>query len=335
MHADVETRVVGQDEADIRLDRWFKRHYPTLGHGRLSKLLRTGQVRVDGKRAKANQRLEAGQVVRIPPIAEDQAAPAPAPAVKTGPNVDEALAEQLQAAVLYKDKDVIAINKPAGLAVQGGSGTKRHVDGALEALQFEAKERPKLVHRLDKDTSGILLLGRNYAATRHLTEAFRAKSTLKVYWALVVGELRPVAGTIDLPIAKLPGRAGEKMAVDYDEGKRSVSEYYTVERLGTKVAWVALSPITGRTHQLRIHMAEVGTPILGDGKYGGPEATVQGEGVSRKLHLHARGIRLPKRGGGMLEVIAPLEGHMARAWKYFELDLSKGDDLFDPFEERR
>lgn len=328
----VETRVVKPGEADQRLDRWFKRHYPTLGHGHLAKLLRTGQVRVDGKRAKASQRLEAGQAIRIPPM---DAAHAVAGKAATGKpkERDPETSEMLRRAVLHRDADVLAINKPAGLAVQGGTGTTKHVDGALDGLKFDADERPRLVHRLDKDTSGVMLLGRSQKAARRLAEAFKAKSAMKIYWALVVGEPKPSAGTIEGAIAKLPGRAGEKMAIDPETGKRAVTRYVTVERLGGKVTWLALFPVTGRTHQLRVHMAELGTPILGDGKYGGAEAFLQGEGVSRKLHLHARAIRIPDARGRPLEVVAPLEDHMARSWAFFGLDEGAGGDPFEPFEE--
>jgi len=330
----VETRYVGQDEGEQRLDRWFKRHFPALGHSHLARLLRTGQVRVDGRRVKANERLEPGQAIRIPPM--DEAAPAVAGAAEKAPRAprgDPETGALLQRAVLHRDADVLAINKPAGLAVQGGTGTTRHVDGALDHLKFDAGERPRLVHRLDKDTSGVMLLGRNHRAARRLAEAFRAKSAMKVYWALVVGEPKPSAGTIEGAIAKMPGRAGEKMAIDPDAGKRAVTRYATVERLGGKLTWVALFPVTGRTHQLRVHMAELGTPILGDGKYGGAEAFLHGEGVSRKLHLHARAIRIPDASGRPLEVVAPLDDHMARSWTFFGLDEAGAGDPFEPFEE--
>jgi 23S rRNA pseudouridine955/2504/2580 synthase len=325
--ATVQTRVVAQDEADQRLDRWFKRHYPSLGHGHLAKLLRTGQIRVDGKRAKANQRLEAGQAVRVPPLG---AAPAPAArAAKTDPETGAALRD----AVLYRDEEMIALNKPAGLAVQGGSATTRHVDGALDSLTFGAKERPKLVHRLDKDTSGVLVLARSQQAARRLTNAFKAKTAMKIYWALVVGEPKPASGTIDLPIAKLPGRAGEKMAVDRESGKPALTRYVTLEKLGRRCALVALFPVTGRTHQLRVHMAARGTPILGDGKYGGQDAFLQGEGLSRKLHLHARAIRIPDEDGVPVEVIAPLQDHMVRSFEFFGLEPDRDGSPFTPFED--
>lgn len=327
----VETRLVGPEEGEQRLDRWFKRHFPQLGHGHLAKLLRTGQVRVDGKRAKASQRLEVGQAVRVPPI--EVLPDRPAPAARPVAEPDPQTVERLRRAVLYRDRDVLALNKPAGLATQGGSGIAVHVDGALDGLRFDAPDRPRLVHRLDRDTSGVLLLGRSQAAARRLAEAFRSKSAMKIYWALVVGEPKPAAGTIEGAIAKLPGRAGEKMAIDPETGKRAVTRYVTVERLGGKVTWVALFPVTGRTHQLRVHMAELGTPILGDGKYGGQAAFLQGEGVSRKLHLHARAIRVAGADGRPLEVVAPLEDHMKRSWAFFGLDEAADGDPFEPFAE--
>lgn len=328
MSAQVETRVVARDEADQRLDRWFKRHFPAVGHGQLSKLLRTGQVRVDGRRAKANQRLEAGQAVRIPPLSDT---PQPVPAApRSG---DTQTGEALRDAVLYRDDEMIAINKPAGLAVQGGSGTTKHIDGALDSLRFGFSERPRLVHRLDKDTSGVLVLARTQRAARRLTHAFRAKSAMKIYWALVVGEPKPTNGQIELPIAKLPGKAGEKMAVDRENGQSALTRYVTLEKLGRRAALVALSPVTGRTHQLRVHMAALGTPILGDGKYGGADAFLQGEGVSRKLHLHARAIRIPDEDGVPVEVVAPLQDHMTRSFEFFGLSPEVDGSPFAPFEE--
>lgn len=325
----VETRTIAPDEADQRLDRWFKRHFPAVAHGQLSKLLRTGQIRVDGKRAKANQRLEAGQSVRIPPLGDAQ----PHKQFAKPPRRDTETGAELVEAVLYRDDEMIAINKPAGLAVQGGSGTTRHIDGALDSLRFGASERPRLVHRLDKDTSGVLVLARSQRAARRLTHAFRAKSALKVYWALVVGEPKPASGQIDLPIGKLPGRAGEKMAVDRENGQTAITRYVTLEKLGRRAALVALYPVTGRTHQLRVHMEAIGTPILGDGKYGGAEAFLQGEGVSRKLHLHARAIRIPDEDGVPVEVIAPLQDHMIRSFEFFGLSPELDGSPFEPFEE--
>src|SRR5471032_1177922 len=205
----VQIHAVGPDDAELRLDRWFKRHFPGLGHGRLEKLLRTGQIRLDGKRARAGDRLSTGQSIRVPPLEEWAGGP-PRPMPPSQPRDSDLAA--LRAAVLYRDDDVIVLNKPAGLAVQGGTGTVHHLDGLLDALRFEAAERPRLVHRLDKDTSGILLLARNAPAAAALGAAFRGKTTRKVYWAVTVGVPKPQRGRIDLALAKLPGRAGEKMA---------------------------------------------------------------------------------------------------------------------------
>lgn len=328
MSGAVQSLVVAEKEAELRLDRWFKRHFPTLGHGRLEKLLRTGQIRVDGKRAKAGVRLEAGQTVRVPPLgtfSEDKETLRP----KAHPPVSEAVARWVQSLVLYRDEDVIALNKPPGLAVQGGTGTERHLDGLLDTLRFESSERPRLIHRLDRDTSGVLLLGRTVQATAGLGAAFRDKATRKIYWAITVGVPKPFQGRIDLPLAKLPNHASERMAPDMAEGKRAVTYYSVVEQLGQKAAWVALWPVTGRTHQLRVHMAAIGTPIQGDGKYGGKAAFLSGEGLSKKLHLHARAITLPHpRDHRPLTVTAPLPEHMRATWRLFGFDPDAREDPF-------
>ncbi len=322
----VTTRTVSADEADLRLDRWFKRHYPWLGHAKLEKLLRTGQVRIDGGRAKAATRLESGQAIRIPPLGEppkdDDAPRTPKPA-KASP---ERIAE-LEAAVLHKDDAVIVLNKPAGLATQGGTGLTEHLDGLLGYLKFGAAERPRLVHRLDKDTSGVLLLARSAKAAAKLAEALRKRDAHKLYWALVMGVPEHRMGKIDLPLAKLAGGAGERMVYDEDEGKNAVSLYRTIETAGKRAAWLGMAPLTGRTHQLRVHAAAMGTPIVGDGKYGGAEAFLTG-GVSRKLHLHARGIKLAHPDGGKLEVRAPLPPHMAATWDFLGFTLEKSADAW-------
>ena len=312
--AGVEHRTVGRDDADSRLDRWFKRHFPTLGHGRLEKLLRTGQVRVDGKRVKASQRLVAGQTIRVPPLGEPLAVePGPAPA---RPRTDREVAE-IRKLVLHEDPSVLVLDKPAGLAVQGGSKLGgRHLDAMLDALAGPGGERPRLVHRLDRDTSGVLLLGRTAAATRALTAAFRGKSARKLYWAVVVGQPNPPIGRIDLPLAKVSGGRGQVVAPDDEDGKRAVTDYRVIEDVGKRAAWVALSPLTGRTHQLRVHMAGLGTPILGDGKYGGAEAFLTGAEIARQVHLHARRLCLPHPDGGTLDITAPLSAHMAGTWRY-------------------
>ncbi len=323
----VQTLTVAADEADIRLDRWFKRHLPQVPHGMLEKLLRSGQVRVDGKRAKANQRLEPGQQIRIPPLPDS-----PPPVAAPRPGVPEADARMLRDAVIYKDDHVIALNKPPGLAVQGGTGMReRHLDAMLDALAFDG-ERPRLVHRLDKDTSGVLLLGRTAAAAAKLAAAFRSRAARKLYWAVVVGVPKPRQGRIDAPLAKLPGRLGEKVGVDEDEGKRAVTWYRTVEAV-KRAAWLELDPRTGRTHQLRAHCALLNTPILGDGKYGAAEAFLSGQGVSRKLHLHARAIRMPHPAHGTLELVAPLPEHMATTFRFFGFEEREAGKPFVAFDE--
>ncbi len=318
---------VAADEEGLRTDKWFKRHYPGLMHGALEKLLRTGQVRVNGKRVKSSHRVEAGAVVRVPPL-QDKKLPfgrsdSPPKGAVTSEN-----AKLVTENVIYKDDWVIAINKPAGLAVQGGTGTSLHVDGLLDALKFGYNERPKLVHRLDKDTSGVLLLARSALAARKLAEAFKSSSARKVYWALVVGVPRPDQGKIDAPLLKEGGVGAERMIID-DGGKRSVTYYKVVEPFAKRAAWVALLPVTGRTHQLRAHAVAMGHPIVGDGKYGGKQAFLEGR-ISKKLHLHARSIEIPHPSKGVLSVTAPLTSHMQDAWKLFGLDLN---DDGDPFED--
>lgn len=304
----VRLLVVDPGEAGQRLDRWFRRHFPELGHGRLEKLLRTGQVRVDGGRVKASHRLAAGAKIRIPPL---EALPARPPAPRLAVSRDDVA--DLQARVLYRDKDILAINKPAGLAVQGGSKTVRHLDGMLDALTFEASERPRLVHRLDRDTSGVLVLARNVRAAARLGAAFADRRAKKLYWALCAGAPTPGEGVIDAPLAKLPGARGERVRIS-GEGRRAVTLYRVIEEAGP-VAWLALQPLTGRTHQLRVHCAALGAPIVGDGKYGGPAAFIAG--LARKLHLHARAISLPLEGGRELVIRAPLDGAMAQSWQFF------------------
>lgn len=314
----VRTEEVSAEDAGLRLDRWFRRHFPQLLHGRLQKLLRTGQVRVDGKRIKSGFRLAAGQCIRVPPLGADER--------EAGRNkempVRAADAEALRSMILYRDDHVIVLNKPPGLAVQGGTKTAHHLDGMLDALRFGSDERPRLVHRLDKDTSGILLLARNAAAAAKLTAAFRAKTARKLYWAAVVGVPHPPEGCINLPLAKLSGAKGERMMTGSSEGKAAETLYRVVEHTGKKAAWLVLTPLTGRTHQLRAHCAALGTPILGDGKYGGAAAFLAGAEVSGKPHLHARAIRIPHPNGGILEVTAPLPVHMAETWRYLGWGIS-------------
>lgn len=328
----VQQVTVTQSDSDQRLDRWFKRRFPHLTHGRLEKLLRTGQIRIDGKRAKAADRLAAGQVLRVPPMG-DATAPRPDMEIADGPKPISAKdAEALRQAVLFKDADVIVLNKPAGLAVQGGSGVDKNIDAMLEALQFDAEERPRLVHRLDRDTSGCLVLARNQAAARKLTEAFREKTTRKVYWAVTVGAPQMNEGKIDAPLAKqgvaaVGRRSAERVQIDEEDGKNAVTYYAVIERAHNKAAWIALMPVTGRTHQLRVHCVALGTPILGDGKYAGAKAYFARDSLSNQLHLHARQIRVPHpTKKGFVDVTAPLPPHMQQTWDFFEFaDKTEGD----------
>lgn len=317
-----------------RLDRWFKQHFPQVTHGRLEKMLRKGEIRVDGRRVKASARLESGQVVRVPPLPATVPVAGTAPA--TPPPVSDADVAALQAAVLYRDDNVIALDKPAGLAVQGGSGQRRHLDGMLEALRFGAEERPRLVHRLDRDTAGVLLLARNAPAARSLTAAFRGKETQKIYWALVAGEPPERRGLIDLPLAKQAQRRGEAVAPDESAGRSARTLFQVVQshgfrsrgdkKGGGKVTWLVLLPLTGRTHQLRVHCAALGTPIVGDGKYGGRAAFPEALAGAKVLHLQARELALPDpEVGTTLRVTAPLPPHMAATWRELGFVEAKGE----------
>lgn len=311
----VETRVVSDDEADIRLDRWLRRHVPGLPQSAVQKLCRTGQVRVDGHRVEAATRLAAGQAVRIPPM---PAAPAPKPRNEVDPDD----ARDLQQRVIYKDDQVLVINKPHGLPVQGGPGITRHLDGMLDALRFGAPDRPRLVHRLDRDTSGALLLARTPGVAAKLAASFRGRDVEKTYWAVVTGRPVPVEGRIDMPLKRVNGPRGERtVPADRDdkEGARAITDYRTLDHAARKLAWLELQPLTGRTHQLRVHCVALRTPILGDVKYEQPDqnnafaATV--EGLSEELHLHARALRLPHPAGGTLVVEADLPPHMQATFR--------------------
>ena len=340
----VQTVTVEEGEGDQRLDRWIKRRFPQLSQGMIEKMCRKGECRVEGGRVKSSTRLEEGQQVRIPPL-PDRAAP---PIVRT--SVSEADARMIQSCVIYRDDHVIALNKPPGLATQGGSGQTRHVDGLAEALTFGMEEKPRLVHRLDKDTSGVLLLARTRLSAKALTAAMRHRETRKIYWALVAGVPTPYLGEIKYGLVKASGRGaggeGEKMYavhprdVDNTPGaKRAATLYATLYRVASRAAWVAMEPLTGRTHQLRAHMAEIGHPIIGDGKYGGSGQENLGDGwgaqlggvISKKLHLHARMIRFEHPDTRKaITITADMPEHMNHSWDTFGWT----DDLAaeDPFE---
>lgn len=306
----VRVRAVSDDEAGLRLDRWFQRHFPDLSHGALQKLLRTGQVRIDGKRAEGKDRVEPGQAIRLPPGVSTSPPPRP----RAAPVVSDRDAAEIQRMVIHRDDQVIVLNKPPGLAVQGGSGTEKHIDGMLDALKFGYEDRPRLVHRLDKDTSGLLLIARTGQAAKRLAESFRDRETEKLYWAIVVGVPPRKEGTIDLPLAKRPGaRDRELMQVDHDAGQKALTHYREIDRAGRRAALLALWPRTGRTHQLRVHCAAIGCPILGDRKYGGEEALLAAVADARRLHLHARRLALPHPSGkGELKAEAEPPPHFRR-----------------------
>ena len=340
----VQMLTVAGDEGEQRLDRWFKRRFPHVTQGAVEKMCRTGQVRVDGGRVKASDRVVPGMEIRVPPLPVGEA---PKPVESRMAKTD---AGMIQDAVLWKDEHLIVLNKPAGLPSQGGSGQgERHVDALAEALKFGYKEKPKLVHRLDKDTSGVLLLARTDRVARALSEALRHREARKIYWAVVAGVPHPRQGSIKFGLVKAPGRGrggeGEKMlcvhpskVAETEGAKRAQTDYFTLWFLGARLSWMALEPVTGRTHQLRAHMAEIGHPILGDGKYGGPGQENPGDGwgatsggdISRKLHLHARSLTIEHPiTKTMMTFTAPLPDHMARTWKL--MDWKETDVPADPF----
>ena len=345
----VQTLAVEASEAGMRLDRWFKRRFPDLALSHLARILRKGEVRVDGKRAETSTRIEEGQAIRVPPLT--LAAPA-APAVRRASPED---AEAIRRMTLFEDKHVLVLDKPVGLAGQGGSGTKHHIDGMLAALASEKGERPLLVHRLDRDTSGVLLIAKSRRMAAELGEIFRSRRARKIYWALVEGVPKPAQGRISLYLAKgesmgaarRPRAAGdrqiamEKMRVakhGEDDAQHSLTYYAIVDKVAPRCAWLSMKPLTGRTHQLRAHAEAIGHPIFGDPKYGHrPEDDVRRrdplrampDGLDRKLHLLARRLVLPHPAGGVIDVTAPLPEHMRRTWDTFGFDAK----AYDPIEE--
>jgi 23S rRNA pseudouridine955/2504/2580 synthase len=364
----VVSRKVKDDEQGMRLDRWFKENYPALPFGHLQKLLRTGQVRVDGGRAKTHTRLEAGQTVRVPPLSKaspeakergergerdasrgngrsdrsespnkvrshDELHRAP----KLSKGKEKSDAEFLKSITLYEDREVLVLNKPMGLAVQGGSGTVRHVDGLLEALRTKDGVKPRLVHRLDKETSGVLLIAKTRLAAATLAKTFRSRSARKIYWALVAGVPRPHQGRISTYLAKGGGPDGERMRVAKhgEEGADHAITYYAVvDNTAQKLAWLSLKPVTGRTHQLRAHMAAIGHPIVGDDKYFDIENWEFPGGLQNRLHLLARRLAIPHPSGkGTIDVTAPLPPHMQQSWNLLGLDAKRFDPIEDAPEE--
>ena len=335
MSGPTQTSVEADDDG-ARLDRWFKRHHPGLTHGQLEKLLRTGQVRLDGKRVKAGERISTGQIIRLPPQLQtihNAVEHSSTDSQSRIPQPSERTRIEIEGLVLHKDSAVLVLNKPSGLATQGGSGIAEHVDGFLDLLKFEKKQRPRLVHRLDRDTSGVLVVARRVPAAAALSESLRRRDASKVYWALTKGVPHPLRGTIRSALAKEAKGREEKMAmVEQDaEGARSaVTDYVVMGTAGQEFAWVAVKPVTGRMHQIRVHLASLGTPIVGDFKYGDTDARGRGE-IENRLHLHARSIDIAHPDGGRLRATAPLPPHMLKTWKLLGFD----PDAKSPFEAKR
>jgi 23S rRNA pseudouridine955/2504/2580 synthase len=328
----VQTLVVEPDEADMRVDRFLVARFPQLAFTHIQRIVRKGELRIDGKRAQPNDRLVPGQKVRIPPLKLDQPRPVSRSAAK-----DQDDRDFLKSITLYEDKDVLIINKPMGLAVQGGSGTKRHVDGLLEALKDDEGQKPRLVHRLDKDTAGCLVIAKTRFAASTMAKSFRARTTRKIYWALVAGVPRVRQGRVSTYLAKEGDEGDSRMRVARhgDEGASHALTYYAVvETAAQKLAWLSLKPVTGRTHQLRAHAAHIGHPIVGDPKYFDIENWELPGGIQNKLHLLARRIVIAHpRTGKPIDVTAPLPPHMQQSFNLLGLDTSQYDPIVEAPEE--
>jgi 23S rRNA pseudouridine955/2504/2580 synthase len=297
--------VIAEEDDGIRVDRWFKRHRSGTPHALIARWARSGTLTLDGKKADVSDRVATGQQISMPfpPSSPVE------PKLRANRPLSPAEIETAESMVIHTDRAALVLNKLPGLATQGGTKTDMHVDGMLGALQGDANTRPKLVHRLDKDTSGALLIARTARAASWFAKCFENRSARKTYWAIVVGVPDIDQGEINLPLAKQPGSGGEKMHV-HDSGLPSRTRYRVIERAGNSCAWVELQPLTGRTHQLRVHMAAIGHPIVGDGKYGGKDAFLTGS-ISRKLHLHSRRIRVDHPDGGELDITAEPPEHFA------------------------
>lgn len=323
----VEALRVGEAEADMRLDRWFRMHFPQVGYTYLQKLLRSGQVRVNSKRAQANDRLEAGAEVRVPAMARQPKKTGIG--LKAPPGVSKGDRDAIERIILYEDEHVLVLNKPFGLAVQGGTGTKRHIDGMLEGMADRfGGERPRLVHRLDRDTSGVLLVAKTRDAAAKLGRTFQTRSAAKTYWALVKGVPKPPQGKIEAALVKAKGPDGEdrvrkSLPGEQDQAMHATTHYCLIDRAAHKASWVSLKPVTGRQHQLRAHMHLIGHPIVGDNKYEG-DVHMPAENIEKKLHLHARRLVIPHPMTGLkIDVTAPLPAHMRATWELLGFDAEK------------
>ncbi len=326
--AKVEALTVEASEADMRLDRWFRVHFPEVGYTYLQKLLRSGQVRVDSKRAQANDRLTAGAEIRVPAIIRQPKAKGSG--LKPPPGLSKGDRDQIEKMILYEDHDVLVLNKPFGLAVQGGTGTRKHIDGMLEGMADRfGGERPRLVHRIDRDTTGILLVALTREAAARLGKTFQTRSAAKTYWALVKGVPKPPQGKIEAALVKASGPDGDRVRKalpgEQDKAMHATTHYSVIDRVAHKAAWVSLKPVTGRQHQLRAHMHMIGHPIVGDNKYEG-DVNMPAENIEKKLHLHARRLIIPHpRTGDPIDVSAPLPPHMQATWDLLGFDTGKFD----------
>ncbi len=322
MSAPVETITVERDEDGIRLDRWFKVHFPDVTYGYLQKLLRSGQVRVNSKRVQANARLQPGEQIRVPSIVREPRKVRPS--VKPPPGLSKADRRLIEDMILFEDDHVLVLNKPFALAVQGGTGTKRHIDGLLEGMSDRFGDRPRLVHRLDRDTTGVLLVAKHRNAAAKLGRIFQTRSAAKTYWALVSGVPRPAQGKIEAALVKASGPDGDRVRKslpgEQAQAMHATTYYSVIERVGQKAAWVSLKPVTGRQHQLRAHMDLIGHPIVGDNKYGG-DKELPAANMEPRLHLHARRLVLPHPfEDGKIDVTAPLPPHMLETWELLGLN---------------
>ena len=324
--SEVKRHVVTAEEAGMRLDRWFKIHFPQVTFAYLNKLTRTGQVRVAGARAKTNTRLEAEQEIRVPPLAFDTR-PADLPKADVKP-LSPQERRLFQSMVIHEDRDIYVLNKPSGFAVQGGSKTHHHLDGLLMGLGVELGERPLLVHRLDRDTSGVIVIAKRRSIAAALGKLFATRAVKKTYWAVVKGLPKPAQGRIEVALIKAKGPEGDRMRAsregEEDDEQRAVTFYSVLDKAPPIAAWVSLKPVTGRQHQLRAHMAHIGTPIMGDEKYGGLEDMP--EGMVRKLHLHARRIIFPHPREGVIDITAPLPDHMLQSFGMFGFDADRFEE---------
>jgi 23S rRNA pseudouridine955/2504/2580 synthase len=302
----------------MRVDRFLQARFADLSFARIQRAIRKGEVRVDGKRVDAGDRIESGQIVRIPPL---RVGPPP---IATHDGAADKTREFLKSITLYEDADVMVLNKPMGLAVQGGSGTTRHIDGMLESMRDAHGQRPRLVHRLDKDTAGCLLVAKTRFAAAALAKSFRSRSARKIYWALVAGVPKPRQGRISTFLAKEQREEESMMRIAHhgEEGaSHAVTYYAVVDTAGPSLAWLSLKPVTGRTHQLRAHMAHIGHPIVGDAKYFSRENWQLPGGMQNRLHLLARRIAVPHPRAGAIDVTAPLPPHMQQSWKLLGFEI--------------